>query len=57
MRSKEIENLIQVKTALAEKCAHLAEIRKSKPLRARLNRHAERFRQQVKRLRQVHPEN
>jgi DNA-binding GntR family transcriptional regulator len=48
----ELDNLIQVKAALAEKCMRLAAARNSKPLKARLFRHAERFRQQVKRLNQ-----
>ena len=41
------ENLVQVKTALAEKYMRLANDRSSKPVKARLLRHAERFRQQA----------
>jgi hypothetical protein len=41
------ENIAQVKTALADKYLRLALKRKSKPARATLLRHAERFRQQA----------
>jgi hypothetical protein len=41
------ENLVNVKTELAEKYLRLANERSSKPAKARLLRHAERFRQQA----------
>jgi hypothetical protein len=41
------KNLLEVKTALADKYLRLANARKSKPAKARLLRHAERFRQQA----------
>ncbi len=40
-------NIIKVKTALAEKYERRARNCKSKPAKARLERHAERFRQQA----------
>jgi hypothetical protein len=41
------ENLVKVKTALADKYLRLANDRSSQPAKARLLRHAERFRQQA----------
>jgi hypothetical protein len=41
------ENIIEVKTALADKYDRLARTRRSKPAKLRLLRHAERFRQQA----------
>jgi hypothetical protein len=41
------ENLAKVKTDLADKYLRLANVRSSKPAKARLLRHAERFRQQA----------
>jgi hypothetical protein len=41
------ENLSNVKTALADKYVRLANVRGSKPAKARLLRHAERFRKQA----------
>jgi hypothetical protein len=41
------ENLVELKTALADKYLRLALKRRSKPARATLLRHAERFRQQA----------
>ena len=41
------ENIAKVKTALAEKYERLARDRNSKPLKARLERHARRFRSQA----------
>jgi flagellar biosynthesis/type III secretory pathway chaperone len=43
----QIENIVEVKTALADKCERLARKRRSKPARATLLRHAERFRHQA----------
>jgi hypothetical protein len=48
---REIENLIQVKTRLAEKCERLALVRKSKPARKRLNNLANKFRRQAAQFR------
>ncbi len=47
--TKELEtkNKVEVKTALAEKYQRLARTCRSKPARARLLRHAERFRSQA----------
>jgi len=41
------ENIARVKTELADKYERLARVRRSKPARARLLRHAERFRSQA----------
>jgi len=41
------KNLVEVKTALAEKYERLARVRSSKPAKQRLLRHAERFRSQA----------
>jgi hypothetical protein len=46
------KNLVEVKTALADKYLRLAAKRCSKPARARLLRHAERFRCQAENLSQ-----
>jgi hypothetical protein len=46
------ENIVQVKTALADKYLRLAGKRRSKPAKATLLRHAERFRQQAKNARE-----
>jgi hypothetical protein len=46
-RKSNSENIVKVKTALAEKYLRLANARKSKPAKDRLLRHAERFRQQA----------
>jgi hypothetical protein len=46
-KKSSMENLGNVKTALADKYLRLANVRKSKPAKARLLRHAERFRQQA----------
>ena len=46
-KKSQSENIVKVKTALAEKHLRLANTRKSKPAKARLLRHAERFRQQA----------
>ena len=43
----QIENIVQVKTALADKYERLARMRRSKPAKLRLLRHAERFRHQA----------
>jgi hypothetical protein len=41
------KNLVEVKTALADKYERLARTRRSKPAKLRLLRHAERFRSQA----------
>jgi hypothetical protein len=41
------KNIVEVKTALADKYVRLARERRSKPARERLLRHAERFRSQA----------
>jgi hypothetical protein len=41
------ENIVKVKTELADKYERLARVRSSKPAKARLLRHAERFRSQA----------
>jgi hypothetical protein len=46
-KKAQAENIVQVKTALADKYERLARVRKSKPARARLQRHSERFRAQA----------
>jgi hypothetical protein len=46
-KKSQSENIAKVKTALADKYVRLANERSSKPAKARLLRHAERFRQQA----------
>jgi hypothetical protein len=46
-KKSENKNYIEVKTALADKYVRLARKRRSKPARATLLRHAERFRSQA----------
>jgi hypothetical protein len=46
------ENIVKVKIALADKYLRLARTRRSKPARATLLRHAERFRQQANNARE-----
>jgi len=46
-KEAELKNIIATKTALADKYERLAKTRKSKPGKARLLRHAERFRSQA----------
>jgi hypothetical protein len=46
-KKAENKNIIEVKTALADKYERLARKRKSKPAKATLLRHAERFRSQA----------
>ncbi|HJQ79501.1 MAG TPA: hypothetical protein VJ828_06075 [Lacipirellulaceae bacterium] len=47
----QLENIYEVKTALADKYERLARKRRSKPARATLLRHAERFRHQARNAR------
>jgi flagellar biosynthesis/type III secretory pathway chaperone len=44
----QMKNIVEVKTSLADKYQRLARTRKSKPAKARLLRHSERFRSQAK---------
>jgi hypothetical protein len=46
-KKSQAKNLVELKTALADKYERLARNRRSKPARARLLRHAERFRSQA----------
>jgi hypothetical protein len=46
-KKSQTKNLVQVKTQLAEKYERLARVRKSKPARENLLRHADRFRSQA----------
>jgi hypothetical protein len=46
-KKSQTKNIIEVKTALADKYERLARTRGSKPAKARLLRHAERFRSQA----------
>lgn len=46
-KASQTKNIVQVKTALAEKYARLAGTCRSQPAKARLMRHAERFRSQA----------
>jgi hypothetical protein len=41
---------VKVKRALADKCEHLAQLRKSKPAKAKLYRKADSYRRQAERL-------
>ncbi|MEZ6117318.1 MAG: hypothetical protein R3C28_12180 [Pirellulaceae bacterium] len=45
-----VGNLVRVKSALADKYDRLARARKSKPLKAKLARQAERFRRDAERI-------
>ena len=53
MSSKKIENLIQVKQALADKYYSLARIAGSKPKRATYTRQARKYRRQIEGLSRV----
>jgi hypothetical protein len=46
-KKSETKNIVEVKTALADKYQRLARTRRSKPAKARLLRHSERFRAQA----------
>ena len=46
-KQSEKQNIVEVKAALADKYVRLARTRRSKPARATLLRHAERFRSQA----------
>jgi ethanolamine ammonia-lyase small subunit len=46
-KQSETKNIVEVKTALADKYERLARMRRSKPARLRLLRHSERFRAQA----------
>lgn len=46
-KKSQTKNLVEVKTALAEKYERLARSRRSKPAKARLLRQSERFRSQA----------
>jgi hypothetical protein len=46
-KKSQVKNIVEVKTALADKYARLALTRRSKPGKARLLRRAERFRSQA----------
>jgi hypothetical protein len=46
-KKAQAQNIVRVKTALADKYERLAQSRSSKPLKERLLRHAERFRAQA----------
>jgi hypothetical protein len=50
-RKSEVENLVRVKTALAEKYERRARNRKSRPGQATAKRTAERYRQQASNVR------
>jgi hypothetical protein len=46
-KAAQSKNFMEVKTALADKYERLARTRRSKPAKARLLRHSERFRSQA----------
>jgi hypothetical protein len=46
-KQSQAKNIVEVKTALADKYERLARTRRSKPAKARLLRHSERFRSQA----------
>ena len=50
-QQSQLKNIVEVKTALADKYERLARKRRSKPARATLLRHAERFRHQAANVR------
>ena len=47
IKKTQAKNIIELKTALADKYERLARTRRSKPAKLRLLRHAERFRSQA----------
>ena len=49
-KKTETKNKVEVKTALADKYQRLAGTRRSKPAKARLLRHSERFRAQAENI-------
>jgi hypothetical protein len=49
-KKSEAKNIVEVKTALADKYQRLARTRRSKPGKARLLRHSERFRSQAENI-------
>jgi hypothetical protein len=49
-KKAELKNKVEVKTALADKYFRLARTRQSKPAKARLLRHSERFRSQAENM-------
>jgi hypothetical protein len=49
-KKSEPKNIVEVKTALADKYQRLARTRRSKPAKARLLRHSERFRSQAENI-------
>ena len=49
-KKSEAKNIVEVKTALANKYQRLARTRRSKPGKARLLRHSERFRSQAENI-------
>ena len=49
-KKAEAKNKVEVKTALADKYLRLAATRRSKPAKARLLRHSERFRSQAENM-------
>jgi hypothetical protein len=49
-KNSEAKNIVEVKTALADKYQRLARTRRSKPAKARLLRHSERFRSQAENI-------
>jgi hypothetical protein len=49
-KKAETKNLVEVKTALADKYDRLARVRSSKPAKRTLQRHAERFRSQAENI-------
>jgi hypothetical protein len=54
-QKSQVQNIIQVKTALADKYERLARKRRSKPARLTLLRHAKRFRDQADNAKQGIP--
>jgi len=49
-KQSQAKNIVEVKTALADKYERLARMRRSKPARLRLLRHSERFRAQAENI-------
>ena len=49
-KKSEAKNIVEVKTALADKYQRLARTRRSKPGKVRLLRHSERFRSQAENI-------
>lgn len=51
-KKSQVDHIVELKTALADKYERLARVRRSKPGKARLLRHAQKFRSQATNVRE-----